>query len=124
MDSSLTSNLGHAKMSKRRESALVTGAARGIGFAIAKKLASRGINVLLADIEEELCNESAEQLRAEYKVDAIAIRADMTVEEDIKNMVEFAIQRWGRLDWAANNAGVGEQLDDDEEDVTGAQFDK
>jgi hypothetical protein len=110
-------------MSERRETAIVTGAARGIGFAIARKLASRKTNVLLADIQENLCKNSAAKLAEEFGVDAVPFKADVTKEEDIIDMVDFATKRWGRLDWACNNAGVGELLEDNEDNVTSAQFD-
>jgi NAD(P)-dependent dehydrogenase (short-subunit alcohol dehydrogenase family) len=48
----------------------------------------------------------------------------MTNEGDIIGMVEEAVRRWGRLDWAANNAGTGEKLEDNEDDVTSSHFDK
>jgi NAD(P)-dependent dehydrogenase (short-subunit alcohol dehydrogenase family) len=47
----------------------------------------------------------------------------MTSEADIKGMVAAAVHYWGRLDWAANNAGTGQPLDDNEDDVSAAVFD-
>lgn len=111
-------------MASERETALVTGAARGIGLAIARKLASRGINVLIADVNERLGRESAAAISRDFGVDSFFQRADMTCEEDIKAMVEAVVQRWGKLDWAANNAGTGELLEDNEDCVTAEAFDK
>lgn len=48
----------------------------------------------------------------------------MTKEVDIKGMLEPAVQRWGRLDWAANNAGTCELLEDNEDHMTAADFDR
>ncbi|KAH0837439.1 hypothetical protein AYO21_08961 [Fonsecaea monophora] len=109
---------------REKETAIVTGGARGIGLAIARKLASRGINVLIADVREELGRESAEQITKDFGVEAVFIRADMRSEDDIKAMVDKAVSLWGRLDWAANNAGVGEAMDDNEDHVTREGFDR
>ncbi|KAJ3545759.1 hypothetical protein NM208_g2346 [Fusarium decemcellulare] len=105
-------------MASPREVALVTGAASGIGRAIARKMASRGVNVLIADIQHKPGEEAAAIIRNDFEVDAVFYKADMTREEDIKNMVQATVDRWGRLDWAANNAGRGEMLADNEDDVT------
>lgn len=106
------------------EVAVVTGAASGIGLAIARKLASRGMNILMADINEKEGEEQAAAVRKAFAVDAVFHRADMSKENDIKCMVEAAVERWGRLDWAANNAGIGELLEDNEDHMDGEDFDK
>jgi len=106
------------------ETAIVTGAAQGIGRAIARKLASRGINILIADIKEDAGKATAESIAKEFGVDAAFVRANMTKEEDIKNMVEEVVKRWGRLDWAVNNAGAGEMLEDNEDNISAADFDR
>ncbi|KAH0841229.1 hypothetical protein AYO21_06890 [Fonsecaea monophora] len=111
-------------MATDKECAIVTGGARGIGLAIVRRLALRGINVLIADIRDELGREMARTLAEEFKVEVVYHHADMTKEDDIKGMVDAAIQRWGRLDWAANNAGTGELLEDHEDHMTGADFDR
>ena len=98
--------------------ALVTGAARGIGKAIALRLAEDGVNVAVADI----CGDSPgveyhlsdikllEQTRDELiKIGrrSLAIKADVTREADVKRMVEDILNQWGRIDILVNNAGVG-----------------
>lgn len=108
---------------EQRESAIVTGAAQGIGRAIARKLASRGINILIADIKDS-AEETAEAIAKEFEVETTFVQADMTNEEDIRNMVQEAVNRWGRLDWAVNNAGIGESLEENEEGVTAQSFDR
>ena len=80
--------------------ALVTGAARGIGAASARRLAEEGARVVLADAD----GTGAETLAAE--LGQVAIRADVTRAEDIARMVEEPYRRWGRLDVLFNNAGV------------------
>lgn len=85
--------------------ALITGARKGIGLAAAKAFAAEGAKTLVADIDEALSNSVAEELRSQGH-EAIAIRCDVSVEADVKNMVEQTIAQFGRLDAAFNNIGV------------------
>src|SRR5215467_4399898 len=78
---------------------LITGAARGIGAACARRLAADGARLVLADLDA-----GVEKVAAE--LGQIAIRADVTRRDDIGRMVEEPYRRWGRLDVLFNNAGV------------------
>jgi NAD(P)-dependent dehydrogenase (short-subunit alcohol dehydrogenase family) len=79
---------------------LITGAGRGIGAACARRLASEGARLVLADLD----GAGVEKLAAE--LGQVAVRADVTRAEDIARMVEEPYRRWGRLDVLFNNAGV------------------
>src|SRR5215472_4010280 len=79
---------------------LITGAARGIGAACARRLASEGARLVLADQD----GAGVEKLAAE--LGHAAIRTDVTRADDIARMVEEPYWRWGRLDVLFNNAGV------------------
>ena len=79
---------------------LITGAARGIGAATARRLARDGARLVLADVDRI----GAEKLAAE--LGGIAVQADVTNATDIARMVDEPYQRWGRLDVLFNNAGV------------------
>ena len=85
----------------RGKSALVTGAASGIGRAIAEDLSSRGARVLLADIDETPLRAVASPLR-----DAIPQRADIASRDDCRALVERARKEWGGVDILVNNAGL------------------
>jgi NAD(P)-dependent dehydrogenase (short-subunit alcohol dehydrogenase family) len=84
--------------------AVVTGAGSGIGEACAELLVQRGANVVIADIDEAAGCKVADRLGAA----ALAHRTDVTAEADVHSMVEAAIARFGRLDLAVNNAGIGD----------------
>ncbi len=79
---------------------LITGAARGIGAACARRLAADGAKLVLADLD----GAGAEKLAAE--LGQVAVRADVTRPEDIERIVDEPYRRWGRLDVLFNNAGV------------------
>jgi NAD(P)-dependent dehydrogenase (short-subunit alcohol dehydrogenase family) len=78
---------------------LITGAARGIGAACARRLAGDGARLVLADLDP-----GVEKIAAE--LGQVAVRADVTKPDDIARMVEEPYRRWGRLDVLFNNAGV------------------
>lgn len=87
------------------KNAVVTGAARGIGFALCKELARRGANVLMADIDEAKLQESVATIRA-MGVEAIGMRCDVTEYDDIVAMKDKALEAFGSVELLFNNAGV------------------
>ncbi|XP_027940634.1 zerumbone synthase isoform X1 [Vigna unguiculata] len=82
--------------------ALITGAASGIGKATATKFINNGAKVIIADINQQLGEETAKELGS----NATFITCDVTQESDISNAVEFAISKHKQLDIMYNNAGV------------------
>ena len=85
--------------------ALVTGAARGIGFAISERLSRAGASVLIADVAEDGAAAAVERLR-ERGGKAEAAVADVTRPEEVAAMVERALEAFGELDILVNNAGI------------------
>jgi NAD(P)-dependent dehydrogenase (short-subunit alcohol dehydrogenase family) len=83
-------------------SVLITGAASGIGAACARRLANDGAELLLADLNGEGVEALARELGQ------ASIQVDVTRSADIQRMVDSAYERWGRLDVAFNNAGIGQ----------------
>ena len=105
--------------------ALVTGAARGIGFAIAERLSQAGASVVVADVAEEGAAAAVERLR-EGGGEAAAAVADVTSPEEVGAMIERALEAFGKLDILVNNAGITgrdaplwETADEDWEKVLG-----
>ncbi len=85
--------------------AIVTGAARGIGFAIAERLSRAGARVVIADVAEEGAAAAVERLR-EAGGKAVGAVADVTRPEEVAAMVERALEAFGGLDILINNAGI------------------
>lgn len=85
--------------------ALVTGASSGIGEATAKAFADHGAKVLLADIDVERGQAVAAQI-SEAGGEASFVKTDVSNAAEVKAMVATAIERYGRLDLAHNNAGI------------------
>jgi 3-oxoacyl-[acyl-carrier protein] reductase len=86
--------------------AVVTGSSRGIGRAIAVKLASLGAKVVVNyNSSEDAANEVVDQIVAEGG-QAIAVQADVKVAEQAKQLVESAVEKFGQLDILVNNVGI------------------
>lgn len=89
-----------------RKVALVTGAGSGIGKAIAVLYAKEGAKVVVNDISEENGNAVAEQIKANGG-EAFFIKADTSHEKEVQNLVKQTVEKYGSLDIACNNAGIG-----------------
>lgn len=84
--------------------AIVTGAGRGMGLAIAKALFSEGARVILIDIDEKGVVDAARQLDRKYDR-ALGKRVSVTDKEEIQNLVKEVKAHWGGIDILVNNAG-------------------
>ncbi len=90
--------------------AIVTGAARGIGRAIAARFAEEGARVCLADKRAELVMDSAAALAAAHPDAAFAQTVDIAERDAVQAMVAATVERWGRLDILVNNAALPEPM--------------
>ena len=93
-----------ADQSLNGKNALVTGAANGIGFAIARLLAERGARVVLNDVDLDAARTAAASIGPRH----LAIEADVSNEDEVGRMVDEAARIVGRFDILVNNAGVGD----------------
>jgi len=87
------------------KSAIVTGGAKGIGQAIAYRLAEAGAKVLVADTDTEAAQRTAQDLAAKGWTVA-SMKVDVSSEEDVKSMVAATQQHFGSVDILVNNAGI------------------
>ena len=85
--------------------ALVTGGGSGLGQAASRLLAERGARVVVADVNTDGGAETVAQCE-EAGAEAVFVRTDVTEEADVAGAVAAAVDRWGRLDCAVNNAGT------------------
>lgn len=104
--------------------ALVTGAASGIGKAVSHKLASRGISVVLADMDNVHGMAVAKEIQQKYRVRAQFHQVNVAQETEVKDLVAMSASLTGRLDYAANCAGIAEGNRLEEETITSEWFDK
>lgn len=84
------------------KTAIVTGAAKGIGFAIAQHLSSAGANVVVSDIDEAGAKSAAAQIPR-----AVAVASDVRDEEQVKSLIDQAVSTFGGLHVMVPNAGIG-----------------
>lgn len=83
---------------------LITGGATGIGRATALAFAKRGAKVVIGDVNEQ-AKETVEMIKQEG-AEALFKKTDVTNSSDVKGLIDFAVEQFGGLDHAFNNAGV------------------
>ncbi len=85
---------------------LITGAASGIGFGIAKSYAEAGSTVVIVDLNREASEKAAAELSQSTKAEVIALQADVTNENTINDIVKTVVEKFGHLDVVNCNAGI------------------
>lgn len=100
--------------------AIVTGASGGLGVQMARALANQGANIAVLARRQELIDEVAAQIKADYGVDALALRCDITDTKNVDDVVAKVVEHFGRIDILVNNAGTGAIAP--AEDITDEQF--
>lgn len=104
--------------------AVITGAAQGFGKLLAEELAQRGAKLVLGDIKEAAVLNVADDI-ASTGAKVIALKCDVSKNEDCKKMVDVAIKNFGCVDIGVNNAGVAHEfmpLHNIEESIMDSQF--
>jgi glucose 1-dehydrogenase len=107
-------------MSLEDKVAIVTGGAKGIGLAIAKRFASDGARVVIADINDDAGSHAAQEVGAHGAVRFV--RCDVGDKAEVENLVGSTVQAWGSIDVLVNNAGIAHGADF--LDVSEADFDR
>jgi glucose 1-dehydrogenase len=100
--------------------AIVTGGAKGIGLAIARRFATEGARIVVADVDEDAGSRAVEELGALGAVRFV--RCDVGERAEVENLVASTVSVWGSVDVLANNAGIVHAADF--LDLTEADFDR
>ena len=87
------------------KTAVVTGAASGIGFALAERFARAGLDIVMADVEQEALDAAAQKI-AVLGVQTLAVRTDVSDEAAVRSLAAAAVERFGAVHVVCNNAGV------------------
>lgn len=85
--------------------AIITGGAQGMGALTAELFAKEGAKVIIADFNEEKGREQTDKIKAAGG-ECSFVKTDVSKSEDVQNMVKFAVDTYGRLDVAVNNAAI------------------
>lgn len=88
------------------KTAIVTGAARGIGAACSRAFAEHGARVVMADVLTEQCTASAESISRDTGADTLAVETDVSQESDCEALLAACLERFGQCDILLNNAGI------------------
>jgi NAD(P)-dependent dehydrogenase (short-subunit alcohol dehydrogenase family) len=90
--------------------AVVTGAASGIGFALAERFATAGLDIVLADVQDDALAAAAAKIGA-HGGQTLAVRTDVSKEADVQALAAATIERFGAVHLVCNNAGVASRAD-------------
>lgn len=91
---------------KQKRVAIITGASRGIGYAVAAKLAADGHHLAICGTREQTIRQAADKLAAEYGVEVFAAAVDVANRGAVQGFVVDVAKHFGRLDVLVNNAGI------------------
>ena len=92
-------------MADPNRTAVVTGGARGIGKAIARKLAADGVHIVISDVMADAAEAAAKEMEV-LGVRALAVVADVSRIDDVETLIRKTVQEFGAVDFLVNNAGV------------------
>ena len=107
-------------MTTENKVAIITGAGSGLGQATAIRLAEEGVNIVVVDVNEKGGNETVERVK-KLGVDSFFIKTDVSKAEEVKNYVDKTVEKFGKIDYFFNNAGISGSgkyfLDTDVEEI-------
>ncbi|MDR0956511.1 MAG: 3-oxoacyl-[acyl-carrier-protein] reductase [Endomicrobium sp.] len=93
-------------MRLKEKTALITGSAQGIGRAIADVFASEGAQLIISDINLGLAQKAADEIKAKYLVETIAVACNVAKLEDCEALIKSSLDKFSKIDILVNNAGI------------------
>ena len=93
-------------MRLKGKTAVITGSAQGIGRAIAETFAQEGANLVISDINAELSQKTADEIKAKYGVDTLAVAGNVAKLDECENLVKSSLDKFSKIDILVNNAGI------------------
>lgn len=93
-------------MQLKGQVAIVTGGAQGIGQAIASRFAQEGAQIVICDVIEELCQNTACEIAKKFQVETLAAKVDVTKISECEDLAKKTIEKFQRIDILVNNAGI------------------
>lgn len=97
------------------KNAIITGASRGIGKAVALRLAQEGVNIVIAARNRETLDKTVAEIQKQVKARVIGVPTDVSQLDDLKKLHQTAISEFGGIDILVNNAGVSSQYPFDQQ---------
>jgi short-subunit dehydrogenase len=100
----LSYSIPHMKLNDK--TVIITGASSGIGKSLAVEFAKHGANLVLAARQFVTLCEITQDLEKQFKIKAVAVQCDVTIEEDCEHLIKQALLTFGKIDVLVNNAGI------------------
>ncbi len=88
------------------QTAIITGSSRGIGRTTAEEFAKRGVNIIIVDINGGNAETVAEEIKSQYGVETLGIKADISKSDDVKRLFDEAVKKFSKIEILVNNAGI------------------
>jgi 3-oxoacyl-[acyl-carrier protein] reductase len=88
------------------KTALISGAARGLGLVLSEKLAAEGVNVCGTDLRYDLLQKEMGRISNEYAIETLALKTDIGEEDEVISLVKNMKEKWEGIDILINNAGI------------------
>ncbi len=104
-------------MELKGKNAIITGASRGIGKAVALKLAKEGVNVVIAARNQQTLDEAVADIQSQAQGKVIGVSTDVSQLDDLKRLHQTTIDEFGDIDILVNNAGVSSQYPFDKQPI-------
>lgn len=105
-------------MNFKGKTAVITGSGRGLGKKLACQYAEKGANVVITARSTNEIKEVSKDINENYEGNALAVTADVTVEEDVKKLVDKTVTKYGSVDILINNAAIHKSVPVLETDVS------